>query len=64
MQRAPIAEDGTVGAFETMPSELPIVRGHCHQVPMVGPVLYSVAGAADEGVEMKSQAEAFFARFE
>jgi len=64
VQRAAIAEDGTVGTFETLPSVLPIVRGHCHQVPLVGPVLYSVAGAAEEGVEMKSQADAFFARLE
>jgi hypothetical protein len=64
VQRAAFAEDGSVGAFETLASALPRVRGHCHQIPMVGPVIYSVAGAADETGVMKSQVEAFSARFE
>ena len=64
IQRAPIAADGTVGAFETLATELPMPRGHSHQVPMIGPYIYSVAGAADHGLEMMSQPEAFYALFE
>jgi hypothetical protein len=64
IQRAPIADDGTLGAFETLPTELPMARGHSHQVPMIGAHIYSVAGAASHGFEMMSQPEAFFARFE
>jgi hypothetical protein len=66
VQRATIAEDGTVSAFETLPVALPRERGHCHQVPLVGPVVYSVAGAFHDHVTntMLSQTEAFFARFD
>jgi hypothetical protein len=64
VQRATFAENGTLGAFENLPAELPIVRGHCHQIPVVDDLIFSVAGAALEGVMMKSQAEAFWARLE
>jgi hypothetical protein len=64
VQRASIAEDGTVSAFETLPVELPRVRGHSHQAPMVGAAVYSVAGAHEEGTHLLSQADAFYAIFE
>lgn len=64
VQRATIAEDGIVSAFETLPVELPRVRGHCHQVPMVGAAIYSIAGADLEGTHLISQADAFYAIFE
>jgi hypothetical protein len=64
VRRATVAADGTVGPFENLPSMLPLARGHCHQVPLLNGVLYSVGGAKDDGLEMMSQGEAFFARFE
>ena len=64
VQRADIAKDGSIGAFETLSSALPIARGHCHQVPRVGAAVYSVAGAAEVGAAMKSQVEAFVAHLE
>ncbi|MFO0554985.1 MAG: hypothetical protein U0271_41795 [Polyangiaceae bacterium] len=57
--RAPIAEDGTLGAWETLAIELPRTRGHSHQDPMIGPFTYSVGGYAGT-----SQTQVYFARFE
>ncbi len=64
VQRAPFQADGTVGAFENLPSELPIARAHCHQAPIFDGVVYSAGGASLDGIHMMSQAETFFARFE
>ncbi len=60
VSRATIADDGSLGAWETLPVELPMARGHTHQTPMHQGILYSVAGH-DHGM---SQIEVFFARFE
>jgi hypothetical protein len=64
VQRATIAADGTVGAFEEVPSALPLARGHSHQTPRIGNVVYSVGGADEEGVEVVSQPEVFFAKLQ
>lgn len=58
--RAPIAEDGTIGAWEQLASTLPITRGHCHQLPLVDGLLLSIGGTNDAG----SQTNTFTARFE
>jgi hypothetical protein len=60
IERAPLAADGTLGAWETLPVRLPITRGHCHQTPIVDGFIYSVAGTNTGG----SQVDAFFAKFE
>jgi hypothetical protein len=60
MYRAPIASDGSLGAWEQLASETPLARGHTHQTPIVDGVLYSVGGHD----HMESQVETFFARFE
>lgn len=60
IMRAPLLEGGGLGSWETLPSELPITRGHCHQTPMVNGWLYSVAGTNNLG----SQTNAFMALFE
>jgi len=60
VQRAPLLDDGTVGTWETLSSELPFPRGHCHQTPLVDGLLYSVAGTNNLG----SQTNAFVALFE
>jgi hypothetical protein len=60
IHRATIGDGGSLGAWETLPVELPMARGHTHQTPMHDGVLYSVAGH-DHGM---SQVEVFFARFE
>jgi hypothetical protein len=64
VQRAPFEADGTVGAFEDLPNELPITRGHAHEAPVFEGVVYSAGGASLSGLHMMSQAETFFARFE
>jgi hypothetical protein len=60
VQRAPLLDDGSVGSWETLASELPLPRGHCHQTPLVDGHLYSVAGTNNLG----SQTQAFVAKFE
>ena len=64
VQRAPFQADGSIGPFESLPSELPIARGHAHQTPIFDGVVYSAGGATLSGLHMKSQAETFFGRFE
>ncbi|MEJ7733023.1 MAG: kelch repeat-containing protein [Polyangiaceae bacterium] len=64
VQRATIAADGTVGAFEDLPSALPRPRGHTHQTPHIGNMVYSLAGADVEGVEVVSQTDVYFAPLE
>jgi hypothetical protein len=64
VQRATFAEDGSVGAFESLPAELPLARGHTHQVPQHGDRIFSIAGAVDVAGMMHSQPEAFWARLE
>lgn len=41
--RAPLLEDGTLGAFEALPP-LPLARGHVHQTPMKDGRIYTVGG--------------------
>ena len=60
IMRAPLLEGGALGSWETLSSELPITRGHCHQTPLVNGWLYSVAGTNTLG----SQTNAFMALFE
>ncbi len=60
VQRAPLAEDGTLGAWEELGVILPKTRGHCHQTPIVNGFLYSIGGTNSSG----SQVEAYVARFE
>jgi hypothetical protein len=64
VRRATIKADGTVGTFEEVPAALPEPRGHCHQAPVYGTAVYSIGGASEDGLQMKSQPDAFFARFE
>lgn len=64
VQRADIAADGTVGAFEDLPSSLPRARGHSHQTPRIGNMIYSLAGADSEGADMVSQTEVYWAPLE
>ena len=64
VQRAPFQADGTIGAFESLPNELPLTRAHCHQAPLFDGVVYSAGGASISGAHMMSQPETFFARFE
>lgn len=60
LRRAEIADDGSLGPWTELSTALPIARGHCHQTPIVGGYLYSVAGTNTGG----SQTQAFVARFE
>jgi hypothetical protein len=44
--RAPIGADHALGAWEAA-ADLPVARGHVHQLPVFGNHVYSVAGAID-----------------
>jgi hypothetical protein len=52
--RAPIDGEGTLGAFEEI-ATLPIARGHVHQMPVLGTMVYSVAGAIDFNLDSTTQ---------
>lgn len=43
--RAPLAKDGTIGAWEATASTLPAARAHVHQVPVLRDHLFSVGGS-------------------
>ncbi len=58
VRRAPIAADGTVGAWESLPP-LPKKRAHAHQTPLYRGFVYSVAGA----FEHNSLADVFIGAF-
>lgn len=47
--RATIADDGSVGTFETLP-DLPAGRQHCHQAPLWNGFIYSAGGSAGRNV--------------
>lgn len=57
--RAPIAADGSVGAFEEL-AALPMARAHSHQSPFHDGVAYSVGGS----IHHVPQNEVFIARFQ
>jgi hypothetical protein len=44
--RAPLGADHVLGAWEPA-ADLPVARGHVHQLPMYGKHIYSVSGAID-----------------
>jgi hypothetical protein len=44
---ATLAEDGTLGAMETLSTRLAAPRAHVHQTPMFGRFIYSVGGRLD-----------------
>lgn len=46
VQRAPIRQGGRIGFFEPT-AALPVGRGHVHQTPVRGNVVYSVGGSAN-----------------
>jgi Kelch motif protein len=57
--RAPIAEDGSVGAFEEV-AALPLARAHAHQAPMFEDLVFSAGGS----INHVDQSEVFVGRFE
>lgn len=59
VQRAPIAADGAVGAWEEL-APLPKARAHAHQTPLHAGHVYAVAGALNHN----SIADVFIGRFE
>jgi hypothetical protein len=59
VRRAPIEEDGSVGAFEDLPA-VPSPRAHAHHTPTLGSFVYAVGGALNHD----SIAEVFIGRFE
>lgn len=52
VQRALIACDGTVGAFDDVRGTLPFARSHVHQTPVFNGRVYSVAGRGNDGVSL------------
>lgn len=52
VQRAPLACDGTVGAFADVRGTLPFARSHVHQTPVFNGRVYSVAGRGNDGVSL------------
>lgn len=50
IQRASIAPDGTMGAWEPVTPGLPVARGHVHQVPVWRGRIYSLGGSANRQV--------------
>jgi N-acetylneuraminic acid mutarotase len=50
VQRASIADDGTIGPWEAVTPGLPVARGHVHQVPLWRGRLYSLGGSANRQV--------------
>jgi hypothetical protein len=59
VRRAPIAADGTVGAWETLPP-LPKKRAHAHQTPLFRGFVHSVGGA----FEHSSIADVYIGNFQ
>ena len=54
MWRAPIGADHALGAWKAV-ADLPIARGHVHQLPVLGNHVYSVAGAVDFDLNSSDQ---------
>jgi hypothetical protein len=59
VRRAPIAADGTVGAWEDV-APLPVAHAHAHQVPVFQGFAYAAGGA----INHESTADVFIGRFE
>lgn len=59
VRRAPIAADGTVGTWESLP-DLPKARAHAHQAPFFQGYVYAVGGALHHA----SIADVYLGRFE
>jgi hypothetical protein len=59
VRRASLGADGTLGAWEELPS-LPTARAHAHQTPLHNGFVYAVAGAVNHA----SIANVFVGRFE
>jgi hypothetical protein len=47
IRRATFNDDGTLGAFATLPNKLPGARGHVHQTPIWKSTMFSVGGKDD-----------------
>jgi len=43
--RAPLAADGSLGAWQRVEPGLPNVRSHVHQLPVIGGRVYSAGGS-------------------